>query len=82
MPNYLVRFVQMHESFRTAELKALAKIAGVDLEVLKYDEDVDEKISVSAQIVHPSVMRAKSSPLTMHLFSFGSKIELDLFLVS
>jgi tRNA G10 N-methylase Trm11 len=81
MPNYLVRFVQMHESFRTAELKALAKIAGVDLEVLKYDEDVGEKISVSAQIVQPSVMRAKS-PLTMYLFSFGSNSELDLFLVS
>ena len=51
MPNYLVRFVQMHESFRTAELKALAKIAGVEIEVLKYDEDVGERISVSAQIV-------------------------------
>ena len=43
MPNYLVRFVQMHESFRIAELKALAKIAGVEIKVLKYDEDVGEK---------------------------------------
>jgi tRNA (guanine10-N2)-methyltransferase len=51
MPNYLVRFVQMHESFRIAELKALAKIAGVEIEVLKYDEDVGERIFVSAQIV-------------------------------
>ena len=51
MPNYLVRFVQVHESFRTAELKALAKIAGVEVEVVKYDEDVGENISVAAQIV-------------------------------
>jgi tRNA G10 N-methylase Trm11 len=30
----------MHESFRVAELQALATLVGVKLEVLKYDEDV------------------------------------------
>jgi len=40
MPKYLVRFVQMHESFRSAELQALAEVAGLEMEILKYDEDV------------------------------------------
>ncbi|KAF1951480.1 tRNA guanosine-2'-O-methyltransferase [Byssothecium circinans] len=39
MPNYLVRLVQMHESFRKAELQALADVAGVNIEFVKYDED-------------------------------------------
>ncbi|KAF2706511.1 RNA methylase family protein [Pleomassaria siparia CBS 279.74] len=39
MPQYLVRFVQMHESFRTAELEALAVLVGVKIEVMKYDKD-------------------------------------------
>lgn len=29
----------MHESFRRAELHALAEVAGVEMEILKYDED-------------------------------------------
>lgn len=40
MPDYLVRLAQFHESFRKAELQALAEIAGVPLEIIKYDEDV------------------------------------------
>ncbi|KAH7385663.1 RNA methylase family protein [Pyrenochaeta sp. MPI-SDFR-AT-0127] len=39
MPAYLVRFAQTHESFRKVELQALADIAGVRLNVLKYEED-------------------------------------------
>jgi tRNA G10 N-methylase Trm11 len=45
MPKYFVRFVQMHESFRVAELQALATLVGVKLEVLKYDEDVRQTSS-------------------------------------
>ncbi|KAF2221175.1 tRNA guanosine-2'-O-methyltransferase TRM11 [Elsinoe ampelina] len=33
---YLVRFVQLHESFRLPELKALAEFHGIDLEVVDY----------------------------------------------
>jgi tRNA (guanine10-N2)-methyltransferase len=40
MPAYLVRLAQIHESFREAELRALAEIAGVDIEIEKYDDDV------------------------------------------
>ncbi|KAL6704022.1 hypothetical protein ACN47E_008873 [Coniothyrium glycines] len=39
MPTYLVRLAQAHESFRKVELQALADIAGVPLEFLKYNED-------------------------------------------
>lgn len=40
MPDYLVRLVQMHESFRQAELQALADVAEVPIEFIKYDEEV------------------------------------------
>lgn len=40
MPNYLVRLVQVHESFRKAELQALADVAGAPIEFVRYDEDV------------------------------------------
>ncbi|KAI8936359.1 hypothetical protein NX059_006771 [Plenodomus lindquistii] len=39
MPTYLVRFAQVHESFRKVELQALADVAGVPIKFLKYDED-------------------------------------------
>ena len=40
MPDYLLRLAQAHESFRQAELHALAEIAGVTIEILEYSEDV------------------------------------------
>lgn len=40
MKEYLVRFAQVHESFRKAELFALAEIAGAQLEIVEYQEDV------------------------------------------
>ncbi|KAF2632198.1 tRNA guanosine-2'-O-methyltransferase [Macroventuria anomochaeta] len=39
MPEYLVRLAQIHETFRKAELHALAELAGVELEIVKYDDD-------------------------------------------
>ncbi|PSN72913.1 tRNA guanosine-2'-O-methyltransferase [Corynespora cassiicola Philippines] len=39
MPEYLVRLVQMHESFRKAELQALADLNGIPIEFVKYDEN-------------------------------------------
>jgi hypothetical protein len=38
--DYLVRFAQTHESFRRPELQACATLAGVDLEILSYNEYV------------------------------------------
>lgn len=40
MPTYLIRLAQAHESFRKVELQALADLAGVKLEFVKYEEDV------------------------------------------
>lgn len=39
---YLVRFVQVHESFRKPELDALAGLAGVHLDTVTYSKDVRE----------------------------------------
>ncbi|PWY80618.1 RNA methylase family protein [Aspergillus heteromorphus CBS 117.55] len=36
---YLIRFAQVHESFRQPEIQALADLAGVDLEFLYYDKN-------------------------------------------
>lgn len=37
---YLIRFAQAHESFRKAEIEALAALVGVNVEFLVYTEDV------------------------------------------
>lgn len=37
---YLIRLVQVQESFRRAELDALAVLAGVEIEIVTYLEDV------------------------------------------
>ncbi|KAF2833275.1 tRNA guanosine-2'-O-methyltransferas-like protein TRM11 [Ophiobolus disseminans] len=39
MPTYLVRLAQTHESFRKVELRALAEIAGIQLEIIRYETD-------------------------------------------
>ncbi|KAE8396523.1 hypothetical protein BDV23DRAFT_189961 [Aspergillus alliaceus] len=35
---YVIRFAQVHETFRQPEIQALATLAGIDLEILHYDE--------------------------------------------
>jgi tRNA G10 N-methylase Trm11 len=37
---YLIRFAQVHESFRRPELQALATMAGVDFEIVSYNQYV------------------------------------------
>ena len=37
---FLIRLVQVHESFRKAEIHACAKLAGVEVEVVHYSEYV------------------------------------------
>lgn len=37
---YLVRFVQMHETFRRPELEALAILACIEMTIVHYSEDV------------------------------------------
>lgn len=40
MPEYLIRCVQQHESFRKAELESLATLAGVEMNFISYSESV------------------------------------------
>lgn len=43
--DYLIRFVQIHESFHKPEVEALAILANVNVEFLFYDERVGSQIS-------------------------------------
>jgi tRNA (guanine10-N2)-methyltransferase len=38
--DFLIRFVQVHEEFRQAEIEALATIAGVVIRVVSYSNNV------------------------------------------
>ena len=38
--DYLIRFVQMHETFRKPEIQALATLANINIEFLIYSEYV------------------------------------------
>ena len=40
MMEYMIRFTQVHETFRLAEIKALAVLEGISLEVLAYSPSV------------------------------------------
>lgn len=42
MMDYLIRFVQIHETFRKPETESLAEMAGIEVEWLSYSEDVRE----------------------------------------
>ena len=38
--NFLIRFVQHHESFRKAEIEALAELTHINIEWIEYSPDV------------------------------------------
>ena len=40
--DYLIRFVQVHESFRKPEIEALAVFHNIDIEWIQYDENVSD----------------------------------------
>lgn len=41
---YMIRFTQIHESFRLAEIESLAVLEGIDLKVLSYSLTVSSDI--------------------------------------
>jgi len=45
---YMIRFTQVHETFRLAEIEALAVLEGIDLTVVSYKQDVSLNISYSS----------------------------------
>ena len=38
--DYMIRFIQVHETFRLAEIEALAALEGINLEILSYSLSV------------------------------------------
>jgi hypothetical protein len=45
---YMIRFTQTHESFRLAEIKALAVLEDIELEILSYSPSVSCSCSCSS----------------------------------
>jgi tRNA (guanine10-N2)-methyltransferase len=39
---YMIRFTQCHETFRLAEIEALAVLEGIELEILSYNLSVSK----------------------------------------
>lgn len=59
-PNlYLVRMAQVHSSFRKPELEALALMAGVEVEFVRYSEYVCSLISLDRSFEYTSVTKAR-----------------------
>ncbi|KAF2003376.1 RNA methylase family protein [Amniculicola lignicola CBS 123094] len=65
MPDYLVRLVQVHESFRKTELQSLADLNRVEIEFVKYAEDSP------FCIVRLSDDAAARSVITRNILSYG-----------
>jgi tRNA G10 N-methylase Trm11 len=72
MPTYLVRLAQAHESFRKVELQALADLAGVDLEFVKYEEDVGDFLLSSLFVSHACYHTSPYYLFTVLVFVLGN----------
>lgn len=48
---YLIRFAQVHETFRLPELQAVATLAGVDYEIIRYGKYVCQPCFVHLQFL-------------------------------
>lgn len=72
---FLIRFVQIHESFRRPEIEALAALIGIDVEFLVYNE------CVCLAIVEKHKLKKKTR--TAFQFGHGSIISRDekIFLI-
>lgn len=49
---YMIRFTQTHETFRLAEIKALAVYEGIDLEILSYSPSVSSLFIIFVAIAY------------------------------
>ena len=52
---YLIRFVQVHETFRLAEIRSLALLADIKVDILQYDEYVCFDLQTSVIVYGPRV---------------------------
>ena len=48
---YMIRFTQVHETFRLAEIEALAVLEGIDLTIVSYKPDVSRKSLVPSWLL-------------------------------
>jgi tRNA (guanine10-N2)-methyltransferase len=49
---YMIRFTQVHETFRLAEIEALAVLEGIKLEVLSYSPSVSYSLPIFSILAH------------------------------
>lgn len=70
--DYLVRFVQLHESFRKAELEALADLYGINMDFLHYDQYVRTLLHVRLLAV------SQPCPSMNEAFALTDGLKIDL----
>jgi tRNA G10 N-methylase Trm11 len=58
---YMIRFTQVHESFRLAEIKALAVLEGIALELVSYSPDVSTVPKYLIMLSHTNRLPSASS---------------------
>lgn len=60
---YLIRLAQWHESFRVAELKAVATVIGADIKIISYEDAVCDPLRCDYMQV-----QLKPRKLCIHFF--------------
>ena len=61
--DYLIRFVQVHETFRRPEIEALAVLADINIEFLSYSEYVCSILSYTTSMGYSSYSSSSCSSL-------------------
>ena len=60
--DYFIRFVQVHETFRRPEIEALALLANINIEFLRYSESVSPTLSSSTLKPEISIIQKANMP--------------------
>jgi hypothetical protein len=75
---YLIRFAQVHESFRRPEIQALAALAEIDLEIICYNEFVGVLFTISSGCGSPSISDCNDlGGVSGWIFSFPAPPSFD-----
>jgi tRNA G10 N-methylase Trm11 len=68
---YLIRLIQIHETFRKPELEALAEIANIKMEIVFYSADVGSNLFISTMEPH-AILRRKLGPEILYFSSYST----------
>lgn len=71
---YMIRFTHVHETFRVPEIRALAVLEGIDLEVVSYSPNVREILT--SPLVYPPAYKFKSPFCIVKLPSADAAVRL------